>query len=182
MSAVNPEIVKMIEPDRISDMSSHIDVYGEAFISDLRPSAGGSAQKSGALFEGVVYDIMSKCNINTKYQITKKPKFECHYGLNREGDFEIQSSERQIHIECKQLGNVESHFDKLSHCFMNVVSGCYGNHFWLVYDYNREIGNKSKIETLVSRAEDLKRQVALQGITFETILVDDLPSYLNKIK
>ena len=37
-----------------------------------RMALQGSAQKSGALFEGVVYDIMSKCN--TKYQITKKTK------------------------------------------------------------------------------------------------------------
>ena len=182
MSAVNSEIVKMISLERKSEMSSHIDIYGKPYISDLRPSAGGSAQKSGALFEGVTYDVMSECNINTKYQITKKPKFKCHYGLPREGDFEIHCPERQIHIECKQLGNVESHFDKLSHCFMNVVSGCYGKHFWLVYDYNREIGNIFKIQTLVNRAEELKQQVALQGITFETILIDDLPLYLSKIK
>ena len=30
--------------------------------------------------------------------------------------------------------------------------------------------------------EELKQQVALQGITFETILIDDLPLYLSKIK
>jgi len=181
MSVVNPEIVEMISLATKSEMSSHFDVYGNPFISDLRPSAGGSAQKSGALFEAVTCDVMNKCNINKKYEITKKPKFKCHFGLPREGDFQIQSSERQIHIECKQLGDAQSHFDKLSHCLMNVVSSCYGNHFWLVYDYNREIGNKSKIEALVSRTEKLKQQVALQGITFETILIDDLPLYLNKI-
>ena len=181
MSAVNSEIVKMISLERKSEMSSHIDIYGKPYISDLRPSAGGSAQKSGALFEGVTYDVMSECNINTKYQITKKPKFKCHYGLPREGDFEIHCPERQIHIECKQLGDVQSHFDKLSHCLLNLIARCYGNEFWLVYDYNREIGNKNKIHKLITRCKKIKEQVALQSITFECIHIDDLPKQLGQV-
>ena len=111
-------------PDRIKEqIVVSRDLFGNNFVSDLRPSAGGSAAKSGNLFEKVVYNILVKY---TAYVIGKKPKFKCHFGLNREGDFEIIMSNRTIHLECKQLGNAESHFDKLSHCLLNVISGCYG--------------------------------------------------------
>ena len=98
------------------------DLFGNQFITDLRPVAGKSATKSGRVFEDIVYSkiVGSGCIIN------KRPKFECHFGLPREGDFEILTHNRKIHIECKQLGNVESHFDKLSHVLMNLVFGCYG--------------------------------------------------------
>jgi len=156
------------------------DLFGNDFVSDLRPSAGGSAAKSGKLFENVVYNILVK---HTAYVITKRPKFKCHFGLSREGDFEIITSNRKIHVECKQLGNVESHYDKLSHCLLNVISGCYGNEFWLVYDYNGQLSGaaKYKIELLISRCKEIKNQVALQGITFELILIDDLPVMMNKL-
>ncbi len=156
------------------------DLFGNDFVSDLRPSAGGSAAKSGKLFENVVYNILVKY---TACVIGKKPKFKCHFGLKREGDFEIITSNRKIHIECKQLGNAESHFDKLSHCLLNVISGCYGNEFWLVYDYNGQLSGaaKHKIELLISRCKEIKNQVALQGITFELILIDDLPVMMNKL-
>ena len=50
-------------------------------------------------FENVVYRVLTE---HTAYQIGKKPKFNCHFGLNREGDFEIIMSNRKIHLECKQ--------------------------------------------------------------------------------
>jgi hypothetical protein len=185
MSVVNSEIIKMIQSHRLENMKVKNNVFGETYISDLRPdSAGMVAQQSGAHFESIVLDILNYCNKNNRYHISARPKFKCHFELNRESDYGIMYGpdwKTSIHIECKQLGNVESHFDKLSHCFMNVISGCYGKHFWLVYDYNREMGNLNKIEKLIVRAKKLKEQVALQGITFETILVDNLPEYLMRI-
>ena len=77
-------------PDRIKEqVIVNKDLFGNDFVSDLRPSAGGSAAKSGKLFENVVYNILVKY---TAYVITKRPKFKCHFGLSREGDFEIINS------------------------------------------------------------------------------------------
>jgi hypothetical protein len=159
----------------VDDMSDRIkkeldvknDLFGGQFITNLTPSAGKSAAKSGKLFEDITYSKL----IGDGRIIKKRPKFKCHFGLDRKGDFEIVAADRTVHVECKQLGNVESHFDKLSHVFMNLVFGCYGKEMWLVYDYD---GAKNKIRALVKRGDELKQQVALQGITFELILIDNL--------
>ena len=59
---------------------------------------------------------------------------------------------------------------------MNLVSGCYGDEMWLVYDYNGQISPRGKkyIRALIERCNKIKKQVALQGITFELILIDNL--------
>ena len=179
MSLVSPDIIKMINPRTLEKLKPITTVFQETVFSDLR-SAGDCAQESGAHFESITYDILSSCNTG-RYYITKEPRFNCHFDLPRKGDFQLSNASRNIHIECKQLGNAESHFDKLSHCLLNLIARCYGNEFWLVYDYNREIGNKNKIHKLITRCQEVKKQVALQGITFECILIDDLPSHLQKI-
>ncbi len=150
------------------------DLYGNDVIVDWRPCAGESATESGLLFESITEDIL-KSNPDIR-GITKRPDFYCHFGMKRKGDFECIHNDNVIHIECKQLGNAESHFDKLSHVFMNLISGCYGQNFWLVYDYNLN-GKKSvlkKIDYLETRCEAIKRQVALQGITFEYLTLGKL--------
>ena len=161
------------------------DLWGNKFVTDLRPSAGKSAAKSGNLFEKVVLsELKGHPSHLTLYGVNSKPKYKCHFGLDsREGDFALITSDRKIHIECKQLGNCESHFDKLSHVLMNLISGCYGKDFWLVYDYSGDIkpSGKEKIAHLVKRSEDIKKQVALQGITFELVLIDDLKEMLDSI-
>ena len=167
-------------PDRIKiELDVRNDLFGDQFVSDLRPVAGKSAVKSGRAFEDIVESILyGKSRI-----VTKRPKFKCHFGLPREGDFEIVSDkDRIIHIECKQLGNVESHFDKLSHVMLNLVAGCYGKEMWLVYDYNANVGPRGHrhIEALVKRCVELKKQVALQGITFELVLIDDLEEKMKE--
>ena len=163
-----------------SEIEIKNNLFGEQFITDLRPVAGKSAAKSGQLFEDIVY---SKIVGNGRI-VNKQPKFKCHFGLDRRGDFEIVMPDRKIHVECKQLGNVESHFDKLSHVFMNLVSGCYGDEMWLVYDYNGQISPRGKkhIFALIERCEKLKKQVALQGITFELVLIDDLSEKIDIIR
>jgi hypothetical protein len=154
------------------------DLFGNDICPDLRPTAGGSAARSGKLFEDVVEHHLKKHDL--KYY--KKPKFKCHFGLNREGDFEIVTVDKKIHIECKQLGDAESHFDKLSHCLLNLICGCYGKYFWLVYDYDAYIlkSGKNKILKLVTRCEEIKKQVAIQGISFELILINDISATLKQ--
>ena len=166
--------------DRIKEeLDVRNDLFGDQFISDLRPVAGKSASKSGRIFEDIVYSKI----VGSGRIINKRPKFKCHFGLSREGDFEILTKDRLIHIECKQLGNVESHFDKLSHVFMNLVFGCYGKELWLVYDYNGQISPRGKnhIKALINRCAELKKQVAIQGITFELVLIDDLAEKMGEL-
>ena len=172
----------------VDDMSDRIkkeldvknDLFGGQFITNLTPSAGKSAAKSGKLFEDITYSKL----IGDGRIIKKRPKFKCHFGLDRKGDFEIVAADRTVHVECKQLGNVESHFDKLSHVFMNLVSGCYCKEMWLVYDYNGDVSSSGhrKIESLIKRSAELKKQVALQGITFELVLIDDLAEKMKEFK
>jgi len=149
-------------------------LWGEDIVMDWRPHAGESATHSGKLFEDITEDVL-KSNSNIR-GITTKPKFNCHFGLPREGDFELIHKDNLVHVECKQLGNAESHFDKLSHVFMNLICGCYGKNFWLVYDYNKDGGKSTlkKIEYLEKRCQVIKEQVALQGITFEYLTLDKL--------
>ena len=174
------DIIKMINPSTMDSNNIGTDLYGDKFIKDLR-SAGDVAQESGARFESITLDVLNFCN-NGRYNITKKPYYENHWKLdNREGDFLISSVKRKIHIECKQLGNAESHYDKLSHCLMNLIMGCYGKEYWLVYDYNREMKNKNKIQKLITRCQEVKEQVAIQGMTFECVHIDDLPIHLEQV-
>jgi len=130
------------------------------------------AQQSGALFENQVLDKLS----NYKIEIVSQPDFYCHFDLPRKGDFLIFKGDKKIHVECKQLGNVQSHFDKLSHCLFNLCNGCYGKDFWLIYDYAKDSGRSAlkKINHLITTCEKIKKQVLVQGINFELIHLDDL--------
>ena len=175
------DIIKMINSSIMNSNNIGTDLYGDKFIKDLR-SAGDVAQESGARFESITFDILNFCNKNGRYHITKKPYYKNHWGLdNREGDFLISSAKREIHVECKQLGNAESHYDKLSHCILNLITGCYGKEYWLIYDYNREMKNKTKIQKLIDRCQAVKEQVSTQGIIFECVHIDDLPKHLDQV-
>ena len=154
-------------------------LYGDEMIVDRR-SAGMMAQQSGALFENQVLDKLSNYNI----EIRSQPDFYCHFDLPRKGDFLIFNGDKEIHIECKQLGNVQSHFDKLSHCLFNLYNGCYGKDFWLIYDYAKDSGRSAlkKINHLITTCEKIKKQVLVQGINFELIHLDDLHNYMKDYK
>lgn len=176
---VDNNIIDLLDDETKKELNVRKDVYGEEIVTDLRPSAGESAQRSGALHESIVLQILKKHNIHNKYIIQKRPPSRCHYGLPRKNDFALITEKRTINIECKQLGDCESHFDKISHCLMNLIQGCYGKHYWIVYDFNREKYNNKKIKKLIERCKVVKEQVALQGITFELILTDDIPNHLK---
>ena len=59
--------------------------------------------------------------------------------------------------------------------------GCYGKEYWLIYDYNREMKNKTKIQKLIDRCQAVKEQVSTQGIIFECVHIDDLPTHLEQV-
>ena len=154
-------------------------LWGDDYIPDYRPVAGKSAAYSGQLFEDMTFDVL-KSNKNI-LGITKKPKFKCHYGISREGDYEVlykdlYDKELVVHIECKQLGDCESHFDKVSHVLYNLENDCYGKNFWLVYDYNRSgsLTTLNKIRCLEERCAQVKAKVAAAGIVFEYLTLDRL--------
>ena len=65
---------------------------------------------------------------------------------------------------------------------MNLINRKYGDFFWLVYDYDREgkPNTLRKINLLVERCRQIKEQVAIQGISFELILIDDLPEMVKR--
>ena len=163
-------------------------------IPDIRKAcAGKSAVENGKMFETILENILEDYRINlpkftNKFSLSyfTQPKHTCHFGLPRKGDFKLKVyesgqgyRENSIMIECKQLGNVESHFDKISHTLLNALTGNMGNYVWLVYDYNRDIGNKTKIEALVNRCKELKNQLQSQNIIFELIDIYDIYKYLN---
>ena len=158
--------------------ATKIDLWGNETVTDYRPTAGGSASESGKQFEDVVACKLYESGV----MFDKRPSFPCFYGLRRKGDFLININGNVIHIECKQLGNAESHFDKLSHCFMNLIQGCYGENFWLVYDYNREgkPNTLRKIKHLKDTAEKIEKQARLSGILFKLIDINDLQNTIYK--
>tara|TARA_Y100000361_G_C11151960_1_gene341661 strand:+ start:1189 stop:1707 length:519 start_codon:yes stop_codon:yes gene_type:complete len=163
----------------MSDITnSYTNLEGNDYLIDRR-SAGDKAYESGKNFEDQVENELKKYPV----AIQKQPSFMCHYELDRRGDFLIRTDDgTRIHIEAKQLGDAQSHVDKLSHCFMNLISGCYGSHFMLVYDYNKRgtKGTLKKIQRVQNRAKVIKEQVALQGITFELVLIDELEHHMKK--
>tara|TARA_Y100000004_G_scaffold97273_1_gene108882 strand:+ start:108 stop:707 length:600 start_codon:yes stop_codon:yes gene_type:complete len=189
---MNQDILVYLSEETKSKLDTKFDMFGNTVVKDFRPnSCQMNAIESGQLFEDVTEDVLR--GVNNRYDlnigIQKKPKFKCHYGLDRQGDFAFTVPTqnaleilRKIHIECKQLGNAESHFDKLDHCLMNLINRKYGDFFWLVYDYDRE-GKRNtlrKINLLVERCKQIKEQVAIQGISFELVLIDDLPEMVKR--
>ena len=189
---MNQDILDYLSEETKSKLDTKFDMFGGTVVKDFRPnSCQMNAIESGQLFEDVTEDVLR--SVNDRYDlnigIQKKPKFKCHYGLDRKGDFAFTVPTqnaleilRKIHIECKQLGNAESHFDKLDHCLMNLINRKYGDFFWLVYDYDREgkPNTLRKINLLVERCRQIKEQVAIQGISFELVLIDDLPEMVKR--
>ena len=189
---MNQDILDYLSEETKSKLDTKFDMFGNTVVKDFRPnSCQMNAIESGQLFEDVTEDVLR--GVNDRYDlnigIQKKPKFKCHYGLDRKGDFAFTVPTqnaleilRKIHIECKHLGNAESHFDKLDHCLMNLINRKYGDFFWLVYDYDREgkPNTLRKINLLVERCRQIKEQVAIQGISFELVLIDDLPEMVKR--
>jgi hypothetical protein len=174
MSNIIETLSSFINEDQVGT-----NLYGDKYIKDLR-SAGEVAQEAGKRFENITKAILIEENVG-RYNIIPQPPYICHYGLKRKLDFGLESEEKFIFVECKQLGDVQSHLDKISRHYLDVIQGCYGKYFWIVYDFNREKQNRTKIDKFILESKRIKEHVALQGITFECILIDELPNYLKGI-
>tara|TARA_B100000212_G_scaffold220927_1_gene167356 strand:- start:102 stop:734 length:633 start_codon:yes stop_codon:yes gene_type:complete len=129
--------------------------------------------------------------------IDEQPKYTDHYGrANKRKDFAIQKFnspsfleqnkweplqiDPKIIIEAKWLGDCGSHVQKLDYEWANLRENCYGENFWIIYDYDRTV--KCAIETvdmLSKYCKKLKEEVKLKNINFEWIDVKDLEIYVN---
>lgn len=175
----------LIPPDiqpLMSDCKEAWNLFSEQWeFADARiSSCGGNATKNGKILERITEYNVQLAGVHTKQQ----PKHTDWFGNdNRRGDLQLYlSTGTSIHVECKQLGDVGSHFDKLSHYYLNLMNGCFGSHSWLVYDYDREccLTSKVKISKLIQKAEEVSSNMRPQGIHHELVLIDDLNEMLKK--
>ena len=143
--------------------------------------AGGVAHHAGNEFEKYIETILEE-NLPNTYDLEKQPTYVNHYGLGgKRKDYKLIpksnllfSNENNVNlntymIEAKQLGDCTI-VQKLDYEWNNLRAGCYGNNFWLVYDYERY--NKSAIKWVGAITEyclKMKKEVAKKGITFEWI-------------
>ncbi len=182
MNHVDPKILDMIGKELLEGSVARPGVDGQYEITDLR-KAGNVAQKSGARFEQQTKNIINFCKNYYKLPIELvRPttgEFRCFWNQERKSDWNIVSAKKRIKIECKELGDLQSHFDKLSHCILNVENGHYGKDFWLVYNYNRDKKDCHKMNMFVEKCEEVKQRVAKFQINFECILIDDLPKHMK---
>ena len=92
-------------------------LFQEEYVNDFRPSAGASAVKSGALFEQVVQEKIQGLMGNKSFKLFSQPSFTDYMDMDRRADFMLltkeHKSDQPLYIECKQLGNCESHIDKV---------------------------------------------------------------------
>tara|TARA_Y100000310_G_C20379939_1_gene667604 strand:- start:143 stop:748 length:606 start_codon:yes stop_codon:yes gene_type:complete len=185
-------------PGRITDkkvinkmaagVDKHLDVFGKEYVDDTRTGdcAGKVAADSGNNFENLAEKLLKQYNKPVRYRIIKNDKYTCCFNLPRRIEFSIEynckKNVKKIYIECKQLGDLHSHFDKLCFNFLNFMYGCYGSEFWLIYDYNREFVNrkqchKDKIESLISMVKIHNSYNTDK--TFKLIPIEKLPYYLK---
>ena len=156
-------------------------LWGEEIIS-LRDDriAGQVAKEEGDKFENYVEELLIE-NLVDSYGVINQPLYTNYYGMSGlRKDFklipksdlfcEIKDDLKSYMIEAKQLGLVSNNVQKLDYEWNNLRAGCYGNNFWLVYDYERY--NKSAIKWVGAITEyclKMKKEVAKEGITFEWI-------------
>ena len=169
-------------------------LFGNDIIQiSKKQCAGEIAQKQGKVFEDYVEDIL-KDFISDNYILKKQPQYTNHYGLDgKRKDFKLTPISTDLFninetnynlktymVEVKQLGDCTI-LEKLDYEWNNLKAGCYGNNFWLVYDYMRY--NKSAIRSVVALTKfckKLKEEVAINGITFEWIDHNDFKRFLTK--
>ena len=166
-------------------------------------SAGKTAQESGAQLENVVYkclhDFKFKHEKSYYMKISEQPSYEDLYNGKSKLDFRVdifnqpyyvpnwhisKGKVKQINImiEVKQLGGVQSHFQKLEWFFKHSEKGCLYNFPLLIYDYNTTIKAASKkIDSLNYRIEDVKKTCKKNNINVEAVYLHDIfKNFFNK--
>ena len=146
----------------------HRDLYGKEYHQQTGGLAGEVAAKRGLDFEKLVAEVSNgkvKTHQTAKGNITfTSPIFTNWTGSdNREGDLILSHNSIDYHVECKNLGGVESHLQKLSEIYCNLLFKSYNLPFILVYTYNSNISL-----TKISQVEGyLKKIREVGGLVFE---------------
>jgi hypothetical protein len=161
-------------------------------------SAGKTAQESGALLESVVWKCLTNFRIETKnfyyVQISEQPYYENLYNEKSKLDFLVQifnqpynrlhlpAKQIRIMIEVKQLGGVQSHFQKLEWFFTHAEKGCFYNNPLLIYDYNNTTKSASKkINSLDYRMKDIKKACEKNNININVVYLHNIfKDFFNK--
>tara|TARA_B100001093_G_C26472448_1_gene861233 strand:- start:43 stop:609 length:567 start_codon:yes stop_codon:yes gene_type:complete len=166
----------------LDELEWNYDLFGNPVVTSFRgkKSAGRSAAETGALFESAVSEVIH----NAGLPFEKKPKYTDYCNMEeREGDFKVFCKNgAYIWIEAKQLGNCESHTQKLAYIWLNSFEGAYGSHFILVYDYDISSKNSQKHLSKLQRYVDEKwiPHNRAAGRTVDFVYIGDLEEYLEK--
>ena len=168
---------------QMSNVTMNVET-GKIQVIDSRPKhAGKSAQESGKLFEDVMADVFNYCKISYERQV---PYID-HYGQDKKIDFKLRLPKqimvpqlRNVMVECKQLGDCQSHIEKIDHCLMNFYNGSYGNHFWLVVDYNQEnTAARRKVELIEHRLAEIGANCLLQNRHIKMMTPQEVYNYVR---
>lgn len=161
-----------------------------SFLSDL--CAGKKAQESGAALENVVFNVLNHFKFvhESVYDITisDQPTYEDLYDNLSKLDFKINIVEKktgkiiEILIEVKQLGGVQSHFQKLEWFFKHAERDHLGKYPIMIYDYNKKIKSAcKKINSLNFRIKDVKKTCKINNINIDVIYLHNVfNNFLNK--
>ena len=176
--------LKFISENTREQLDIKRSLFQEEYVNDFRPSAGASAVKSGALFEQVVQEKIQGLMGNKSFKLFSQPSFTDYMDMDRRADFMLltkeHKSDQPLYIECKQLGNCESHIDKVVVWFNQIFFSTKLTKLWIIYDYNGETSGFGyrKIQKIKQFANMIQSIVQQQGKVFEFIYIEDLPQYL----
>jgi len=152
----------------------------------------GSATNNYILEKSPKYtDHYNRPNKKKDFAIKQYPKFIYDSSIKRSAndftmldEWQLQKpyvATNTIMIEVKQMGNCGSHVQKLDYDWANLRAGCYGDNFWLVYDYDRTSNAAfTTINYLKKFCLNLKKEVALIGIQFEFVDFSNLQNIILK--
>jgi hypothetical protein len=155
-------------------------------------SAGKKAQESGAILENIVFKVLNrfKFEYESYFDMTifKQFPYEDLYKNKSLIDFLVEIVEKKtnktilIMIEVKQLGGVQSHFQKLEWFFNHAERFCLGKYPLMIYDYNKKVKSAcKKINSLNFRIENVKKTCKINNINVEIIYLNNIfNDFLNK--
>tara|TARA_B100000287_G_scaffold261213_1_gene245762 strand:- start:191 stop:727 length:537 start_codon:yes stop_codon:yes gene_type:complete len=152
--------------------------------------AGGVATHAGKEFENYLETILEE-NVPDYYSIIYQPTYTNHYGLpGKRKDYKLVPNSNMLSadsktskletymLEAKQLGDCTI-VQKLDYEWNNLRAGCYGDNFWLIYDYQRYNNSAIKwVSAITEYCINLKKEVADIGINFEWIDHNDFKEML----
>lgn len=194
---------KIIQFNLNNYVSNNETLFSNEINHLFEKSAGKTAQESGAQLENVVYkclhDFKFKHEKLYSMKISEQPSYEDLYNGKSKLDFRVdifnqpyyvpywhnpKSKVKQIKImiEVKQLGGVQSHFQKLEWFFTHAQKGCFYDNPLLIYDYNNTIKSATKkINSLDHRIKDIKKNCEKNNININAVYLHNIfKDFFNK--